>query len=293
MNKKITLPFLLLTSFSSYGEVIMDYTKIIRNISQERGTHSRFYESVQKGEFLNLRIDKNGEYLYHNGKKIKIEVFNGWSINRIKKNLERRGPDSSAWEDYHNCKIPHLKPSSCEIKVYSYKEYKNKNNNNNPLERDFITATINFKKNNPSCFEYIKREVPKKTKLNESQTFVLAFSESSYNNREKSIKGARGMFQILPNTASGYGVENPNQLFNCRINTDVFIRYVNSTPGQNPSISDIIAHHNGGPETLKESKDCKNLYVYQCPYNMGGFSESQKLIYKVQNLSKVYPMTKS
>ena len=72
--------------------------------------------------------------------------------------------------------------------------------------------------------------------------------ESGYNPRAISPKGARGMMQLLPSTASAYGVAD---IFNPRENVRGGVRYLRDLLGRFDSdVRLALAAYNAGPEAV-------------------------------------------
>jgi hypothetical protein len=55
---------------------------------------------------------------------------------------------------------------------------------------------------------------------------AIVMAESAYNAHAVSPKGAIGLMQIMPTTAADYGVNDPNDLFNARINVNTGVRHL-------------------------------------------------------------------
>jgi soluble lytic murein transglycosylase-like protein len=68
--------------------------------------------------------------------------------------------------------------------------------------------------------------ISKKYKVEHALVKAIAMSESAYNEHAVSSKGAIGVMQIMPSTAVDYGIDNPNDLFNARINVNTGVRHL-------------------------------------------------------------------
>lgn len=66
----------------------------------------------------------------------------------------------------------------------------------------------------------------KKHKVELALVKAIVMSESAYDPHAVSPKGAIGLMQIMPTTASDYGVDNPNDLFDPVINVNTGIRHL-------------------------------------------------------------------
>ncbi len=80
-----------------------------------------------------------------------------------------------------------------------------------------------------------------------SLALAVAHTESNFNSRAKSNKGARGVMQIMPRTARGeYGVK-PHQLWNPRLNIRIGIHFLGRLIERYGGRIDIaLSHYNGG-----------------------------------------------
>ena len=80
-----------------------------------------------------------------------------------------------------------------------------------------------------------------------SLALAVAHTESNFNSRARSSKGARGVMQIMPRTAMGeYGIKS-GQLWNPRINIRVGIHFLGRLIERYGGKIDIaLSHYNGG-----------------------------------------------
>jgi soluble lytic murein transglycosylase-like protein len=76
---------------------------------------------------------------------------------------------------------------------------------------------------------------------------ALIHTESRFQPRAKSPKGALGLMQIMPSTAARYGVTNPRSLLNPSVNIDVGTRYLRDLHELFPGRVDLVlAAYNAG-----------------------------------------------
>jgi hypothetical protein len=74
-------------------------------------------------------------------------------------------------------------------------------------------------------------------------------AESGYNRDAVSVKGAMGLMQLMPGTASLMGVYHP---FNAEENIDGGIRYLKSLMGKFGDLNLALAAYNAGPRTVEK-----------------------------------------
>lgn len=89
--------------------------------------------------------------------------------------------------------------------------------------------------------------------------YYLMVAESRCTINAKSIKGARGFWQLMPSTAKHYGCKD---LDNLECSTRAAAKYLKSLESRFHNFDSVIAAYNMGGHNLKAcgmSKDAKNL----------------------------------
>lgn len=103
--------------------------------------------------------------------------------------------------------------------------------------------------NSPDAVRAVTDGVEKKYGLPEGLLFKMAHQESRFNSDAVSPKGARGVFQFMPETAAHYGVTDPTDLAQA---ADGAGRYMSDNMTKyKGNVSESLADYNGGPRAVK------------------------------------------
>ena len=140
-----------------------------------------------------------------------------------------------------------------------------------------------------SCKNEIVR-VSKEKSIEPSLVAALIFSESRFNKKAKSSKGAIGLMQIMPLTAKSFynGEEefNEEMLFDTKVNIEIgcnFLKYLFDK--YNDEIT-VLACYNAGEKIVNVWKgDDKYLKKSQIKYK-----ETLNYVKKVQKVKKIYKL---
>ena len=90
-------------------------------------------------------------------------------------------------------------------------------------------------------------------KLDADLAHALIKAESAYDPRAVSHKGAVGLMQLMPATASDYGVRSADALFDPRTNLDTGMRHLKRLLDKYGSIGHAVMAYNAGEGALERS----------------------------------------
>lgn len=135
----------------------------------------------------------------------------------------------------------------------------------------------------------IIREASQKYKVSEKLIHSIIAVESNYDSRAVSSKGAKGLMQLMPDTAKEYGVRN---IYDPRQNIEGGVKYLAELIDlYNGKLDHILAAYNAGREAVKQHKGVppyretrnyirkvKNLY--NGPFSIPGRTEIKKYVDK-------------
>lgn len=91
-----------------------------------------------------------------------------------------------------------------------------------PENKSRLPSTSRLNPNIKSLIERLATQYDVSVNL----VYALIATESAFNPKAISPRGARGLMQVMPQTARDYGVTNPEQLFDPSINLEVGIRHL-------------------------------------------------------------------
>ncbi|MBN1272529.1 MAG: lytic transglycosylase domain-containing protein [Candidatus Aminicenantes bacterium] len=130
---------------------------------------------------------------------------------------------------------------------------------------------FSFASSNPSQkYSSIIREASQKYNVSEKLIHSIIIVESNYNSRAISAKGAKGLMQLMPDTAEEYGVQN---IYDPRQNIEGGVKYLADLISlYKGKLDHILAAYNAGREAVKQHKGVP-------PYR-----ETKNYIRKVKNL---------
>ena len=94
------------------------------------------------------------------------------------------------------------------------------------------------------------RSAAEKHGLDENLIHSIIEAESNYNPGAVSVKGAVGLMQLIPETASRYGVDNA---YDPQQNIDAGVRYLKDLFSQySDNLRFVLAAYNAGPDAVKK-----------------------------------------
>jgi len=101
-------------------------------------------------------------------------------------------------------------------------------------------------------YDSLIRSLAEKHGLSASLIHAMIKNESNYNPFAVSSKGAKGLMQLMPNTANKYGVED---LYDPKENIEAGIKYMkNLLSSYEGNLNLALAAYNAGPEAVKKFK---------------------------------------
>ncbi len=110
-----------------------------------------------------------------------------------------------------------------------------------------------FQANNPADYRHIIDVLSEKYSIEPSLIHALIKVESDWDSTAISLKGAKGLMQLMPVTAREMNVKNP---FNPEENIEGGIRYLKSLLDRfNGDLSLALAAYNAGPRKIKKYGD--------------------------------------
>jgi transglycosylase-like protein with SLT domain len=108
---------------------------------------------------------------------------------------------------------------------------------------------------------------------------AVMYTESRFRPQARSPKGALGLMQLMPATASRYGVRSARDLLDPRINIDVGVRHLRDLLNQFPGRLDLaVAAYNAGAGA-----------VVQHGYRVPPYTETQRYVEQVLRLAHGLP----
>jgi soluble lytic murein transglycosylase-like protein len=128
--------------------------------------------------------------------------------------------------------------------------------------------------NNIKNYENLIRQAAKKCEVESSLIIAIIKAESDFNHRAVSRKGAKGLMQIMPDTASFMNLEEP---FNPKENITAGTRYISLLLDRfNNDKTLALAAYNAGPETVESY------------HGVPPFPETREFVRKVLKYYKQY-----
>lgn len=113
---------------------------------------------------------------------------------------------------------------------------------------------------------------------------VVPIVESNYNSKAVSAKGAAGAWQIMPKTASGYGIES-KQRFDFQNSTDLALQILGDLHEQFGNWQLAFAAYNCGSQcvinALKKNPDAKSIDELSLP------NETRDYVHKIMQINQV------
>lgn len=134
-----------------------------------------------------------------------------------------------------------------------------------------ITQTAKKTKTYISPFDHLFRQYAPRIGWNWRLLASLAFHESRFNPREKSRAGALGVMQLMPRTASNFGLTKKN-IFDPAMNIEAGVEYIKSLnmifhriENKQEKIKFVIAAYNSGPAHILDAMALAKKYK-KSPY---------------------------
>jgi soluble lytic murein transglycosylase-like protein len=97
-------------------------------------------------------------------------------------------------------------------------------------------------------------KIAKKRGVDSALVHAVIAAESGYNPRAVSPKGAVGLMQLMPATASDYGVVSTDDLFNPKTNVDTGTRHLGRLMRKYKNIRHAVMAYNAGEGALKRTQ---------------------------------------
>ncbi|MEN3186379.1 MAG: lytic transglycosylase domain-containing protein [Atribacterota bacterium] len=111
------------------------------------------------------------------------------------------------------------------------------------------TDAVSLDTSSQESFENLVEEYARKYEIDPKLVKRLVKVESGFDAKAVSPKGAMGLMQLMPETCSDLGVENP---FDVRENLEGGLRYLKGLIEQFQDVKLAIAAYNAGPGRVKE-----------------------------------------
>ncbi len=136
------------------------------------------------------------------------------------------------------------------------------------------SPSFNKKSGSHDAFDREIRQIARRYRLEPSLIKAIIHTESGFNPRAVSSKGARGLMQLMPDTAKDLGIRNS---FNPEENIDGGTRYLRQILNDfNGDLTLSLAAYNAGPGTVRRSG------------GMPAIEETRQYVAKVLKRYKVY-----
>lgn len=115
-----------------------------------------------------------------------------------------------------------------------------------------MTTRINRIREVYRRYEDIIEQAARLTGLDPWLIATVIYHESGGNPRAVSPKGARGLMQIMPGTAAGYGYTNPDLLYQPELNIMLGARYLSGQLKRFGDLKLALAAYNAGPGRVQK-----------------------------------------
>ena len=179
--------------------------------------------------------------------QVGVNQHNGWLINAECRNLQR------AIEKWQKLPETELMASNLSSKY---------------LEKSPLLALrgINIPKGNISPFDRLFKKYAAIISWDWRLLAAVAFHESRFNSTEVSWSGAAGLMQLMPRTASNFGLDK-NTRFDPEMNIEASVQYIKSlslsfreVENKEERIKFILAAYNSGPSHVLDAMALARKY---------------------------------